>query len=107
MVIYRSPMSAEDQMANGDPEQTKAGMQAWMTWAKEAGDAVVDLGMPLGLGRHMSGSGAAPSDTDAAGYSILQGDSLDEVTRLMQRHPHLTVPGNTVDVLRILAMPGM
>jgi hypothetical protein len=26
---------------------------------------------------------------------------------LLQRHPHLMVPGNSLDVLPILAMPGM
>jgi len=53
MVLYRSPYTAEEQMANASPEQAQAGMEAWMAWAKEAGDAVVDLGMPLGKGRHL------------------------------------------------------
>ncbi len=59
MVLYRSQFSAEEQMANADPAQAQAGMEAWMTWAKEAGDAVVDLGMPLGKGRHLDGSQVA------------------------------------------------
>jgi hypothetical protein len=48
----------------------------------------------------------ADSDSDAAGYSILQADSFDDVVRLLQRHPHLTVPENSLDVLPILPMPG-
>jgi hypothetical protein len=107
MVVYRSQMSAEEQMAGADPAQAQAGMDAWMTWAKEAGEAIVDLGMPLGGGRHLDGSGATDSDTDAAGYSILQAGSLDDVAKLLERHPHLMVPGNSLDVLPILAMPGM
>ncbi|HEY6592940.1 MAG TPA: hypothetical protein VI011_02350 [Asanoa sp.] len=106
MVWYRSPFSAEEQMAKADPAQAQAGMDAWMAWAKEAGDAVVDLGMPLGKGRHLDGSRVAGGDSDAAGYSILQADSIDDVVRLLQRHPHLTVPENSVDVLPILPMPG-
>jgi hypothetical protein len=107
MVLYRSQTSAEEQMANADPAQAQAGMDAWMAWAKEAGEAVVDLGMPLGRGRHLEGSQVTPSDTDAAGYSILQADSLDEVAKLLERHPHLTMPlQNSIDVLPILAMPG-
>ena len=106
MVWYRSPFSAEEQMANADPAQAQAGMDAWMAWAKEAGDAVVDLGMPLGKGRHLDGSRVAGSDSDAAGYSILQAGSIDDVVRLLQRHPHLTVPENSLDVLPILPMPG-
>jgi hypothetical protein len=107
MVLYRLEFSAEEQMANADPAQAQAGMDAWMAWANEAGEAIVDLGMPLGSGRHLDGSGATQSDTDAAGYSILQADSLDHVGKLLERHPHLLVPGNSLDVLPILAMPGM
>jgi hypothetical protein len=44
---------------------------------------VVDLGMPLGGGRHLDGSQVTQSDTDAAGYSILQADSLDDVVKLL------------------------
>jgi hypothetical protein len=107
MVLYRSPFSAEEQMTAGDPEQTRAGMDAWMAWAKEAGDAVVDLGMPLGSGRHLDGSQVVLSDVDVAGYSILQADSLDDLVKLLERHPHVQVPENTLDVLPILPMPGM
>ena len=53
LVLYNAPTSAADQMAQASPEEAQAGMDAWMAWAKEAGDAVVDLGMPLGKGRHL------------------------------------------------------
>jgi hypothetical protein len=107
MVLYRSSVSAEEQMAGADPAQAQAGMDAWMAWAKDAGGAIIDLGMPLGGGRHLDGSQVTASDTDAAGYSILQADSLDDVVKLLEAHPHVTVPGNSLDVLPILAMPGM
>ena len=51
LVLYNSPASAAEQMANATPEQAKAGMDAWMAWAQKSGEAVVDLGMPLGDGR--------------------------------------------------------
>jgi hypothetical protein len=105
IVLYRSPFSAEEQLAGADPAQMKAGMDAWVAWAEEAGEAVVDLGTPLGHGRHIDGS-SAPSDTDVAGYSILQADSLDDVVKLLERHPHVGVPENSIDVLPMLAMPG-
>jgi hypothetical protein len=107
LVLYRSAFSAEEQMANADPEQARAGMEAWMAWANEAGDAIVDLGLPLGSGKHLDGARVAASDTDAAGYSILQAESLDDVVKLLERHPHLTVSENSLDVLPLLPMPGM
>src|SRR5687768_14933936 len=98
LVLYRSTFSAEDQMADADPQQAQAGVDAWTAWAKEAGDAVVDLGLPLGRGRHLDGSRVADSDTDVAGYSILQAESPEAVEKLLERHPHLTVPENSLDV---------
>jgi hypothetical protein len=104
MVLYRSPVSAQEQMANSTPEQMQAGMEAWMTWASKAGDAVVDLGSPLGGATHLGpGSGEA---SDISGYSILQGESVEDVTNILTGHPHLDW-GGSIEVLEFLAMPGM
>jgi hypothetical protein len=34
LVLYRSSVSAREQMANATPEQAQAGMQAWQAWAR-------------------------------------------------------------------------
>jgi hypothetical protein len=34
LVLYRSNVSAAEQMSSGTPEQMKAGMDAWMAWAQ-------------------------------------------------------------------------
>ena len=49
LVLYRSTMTADEQMAQSTPEQAQAGMDAWMAWAAQAGDVIVDLGMPLAV----------------------------------------------------------
>src|SRR5213595_1202728 len=49
LVLYRARMTAAEQMAQGSPEQAQAGMDAWMAWAQRAGEAIVDMGSPLGL----------------------------------------------------------
>jgi hypothetical protein len=48
LVLYRAPMAAFEQMQKATPEQQKAGMEAWITWSKKAGSAIVDMGAPLG-----------------------------------------------------------
>jgi hypothetical protein len=102
MVLYRSASSAQEQMANTTPEQMKAGMDAWMAWAAKAGDAVADLGAPLGA------TGDAASGGDGiSGFSVLQADSAEALAGVLEGHPHLFVPGNTIEVLEFLAMPGM
>ena len=103
MILYRATMSARDQMANATPEQMKAGMDAWMTWAGKAGDAVVDLGTPLAPGTH---AGGAAGESDVCGYSILQADSARDISNLLDGHPHLEMPGSSIDVLEMLSMPG-
>jgi len=53
IILYRSPVSAQDQMSKATPEQAKAGMDAWMAWAKRAGSAIVDMGSPTASKAHL------------------------------------------------------
>ena len=106
MILYLSPESARDMMTNASPEQMKAGMDAWMAWAGKAGDAVVDLGAPTAHATH-AGPGSHPGAEEITGYSILQADSPEAVTAVLDGHPHLDMPGNHIEVLELLPMPGM
>jgi hypothetical protein len=100
MVLYRAPASAPEQMANATPEQQQAGMEAWRTWATKVGYAIVDLGSPLAHTTHV-GPGAASAD-GIAGYSILQAGSADEIETILDGHPHLGMPGASIEVLEII-----
>lgn len=106
MILYRSSTTAREQLANATPEQMKAGMDAWMAWAGNAGDAVVDLGAPLAYATHVD-SAAAPGAEDITGYSFLQADSAQAVAGILDGHPHLDMPGSSIDVLELLSLPGM
>ena len=107
LVLYQSATSAEEQMAHATPEQAKAGMDAWMAWAGKAAGAIVELGAPLGSGRHVESGSHTVGTTQIRGYSILQGASADEIVRLLAGHPHLMMPGASIEVLEALPMPGM
>ena len=78
-----------------------------MAWAGKAGAAIVELGAPVGGGRHVESGSSASGRTQIRGYSILQATSVDEVVRLLDGHPHLTTPGASIEVLEALPMPGM
>ena len=43
LVLYRSALTAADQIAQSDPQAAQAGMDAWTAWAERAGSAIVDL----------------------------------------------------------------
>jgi hypothetical protein len=101
LVLYRAKTTAAEQMSQNDPEQAEAGMAAWMEWAQRAGDAVVDLGSPLGV----VDAGGDEGDP-VGGYSILQAPSAAALAGVLEGHPHL-VWGGTIETLEMLAMPGM
>jgi hypothetical protein len=105
VVLYQAPVSATEQMSKATPEQAKAGMDAWMAWAKKAGPALVDLGTPLGHGTRIAQGAASKGTLNVVGYSILQADSKDSITRLLENHPHLRMPGFSIEVLESLPMP--
>ena len=101
LVLYRSRMTAAEQMAQSTPEQAQAGMDAWMAWAQQAGDAIVDLGTPTDV----VDSGGDSGDP-IGGYSILQAESNDALAKVLEGHPHKAM-GGTIETLECLPMPGM
>ena len=106
LVLYKAPISAREQMARATPEQTKAGMDAWMSWAEDAGDAIVDPGTPLGNAITIARSSVKNSSAQVVGYSILRADSKEAITSLLQRHPHGHVPDFSIEVFESLSLPG-
>ena len=95
-------------MRHATPEQAKAGMDAWMSWAGQAGSGIVDLGSPVTPSTNLTGPGqVAAADSMIGGYSILQSDSKDALMNLLKNHPHFMAPGGSIEVLEFLPMPGM
>jgi hypothetical protein len=107
MVLYRSSVDASEQMASASPEQAQQGMEMWMRWAEKAGPALVDLGSPVGNSRLVPAGADGATGTPIGGFSILEGDSADDVAKLLDDHPHLHSPGAVIEVLEYLPMPGM
>jgi hypothetical protein len=61
-------------------------MEAWMAWAHKAGDAVADLGAPIQAAARISANGAAGNHSQASGYSLLQGNSREDIDALLADH---------------------
>ena len=109
LLLYRSAVSPQDQIANASPEQAQAGMEAWMTWADRAGSAVVDLGAPVAASGSVGASSSAGTSENAhvGGYAIMQADSADALKELLEDHPHLMLEGSSIEVFEFLELPGM
>lgn len=101
LVLYRSNITAGEQMAQSTPEQAQAGIDAWMAWAEQAGDAVVDLGTPLEVVENGGDSG-----DPIGGYSILEAESNEALSKVLENHPHRAM-GGTIETLECLQIPGM
>ena len=91
-------------MANASPEEMQAGMEAWMGWARDAGPALADFGAPLDATGHLGEAASGPDNV--VGYSFLEADSADAAASILKPHPHLSVDGNSIDVLELLPTPG-
>jgi hypothetical protein len=108
LVLYKSSTPASELMSASTPEQMQAGMEDWQRWAAKAGDAIVDLGFPLGGAASVGGGSGASTDNHTTGFSILQAESMDAVTTILADHPHLKTPGDSsIAVLEAIPMPGM
>ena len=107
LVLYRASQSGFEQMMKAPPEQQKAGMDAWMAWSKKAGSAVVDLGLPLGEGASVNKGSVGKATTTVRGFSVLQGESMGDITKLLADHPHFMMQGGTIEVLETMQIPGM
>jgi hypothetical protein len=106
-LLYLAPVSAIDQMmANSNPEQMKAGMDAWMAWMKKNENALVDMGAPLGKTKRVTAAGVASVRNEVTGYTIVEAESQDAAAAMLVGHPHLNMPGAYIDVLSVTPIPG-
>lgn len=103
LVLYRSSISAKEQMTKSTPEQAKAGMDAWMGWAKKSAASLVEMGAPLGDSTLLKGSAIAGY---IGGFSIVQAESVDAAKKIFDAHPHFEAPGSSIELLELLSMPG-
>jgi YCII-related domain len=107
LVLYQSTVPASEQMRRSTPEQAKAGMDAWMSWARRAGSGIVDMGSPVAAAARLSGpTQVGAGNSQVGGFSILQAESKDALLKLLENHPHFMAPGASIEVLEFLPMPG-
>ena len=103
LVLYRAPGSAMEHMAKATPEQIEGVKAAWQTWAKKAGSAVVDIGAPCAHPQKYEAKAASTKgDYTIGGFSIFQAESNDALSKLLDGHPHFSMPGSAIEVHEIV-----
>ncbi len=101
MVMYHAPIDALQQTAGASKEEMEEGMKAWMVWAEKCGDKLVDIGTPLANGvKLLYQKDSQDSERQVCGYSILQAESIEEASELLDGHPHLGIDRRCIEYQR-------
>ena len=111
IVLYCMPMAgledwmkmpAEDRKAQED--DMKAKWDAWM-----AANKAMMAGPTAGVGKtkRVTTQGVADAKNDVMLYSIVLGESQEEVAKAFEGHPHLGIPGAWIDISAVNHLPGM
>ena len=83
-------------------------MEAWQKWAQANEKAIVDQGSPLGKTKRISAQGVADTRNELAAWTVVEAESHEAAARLFEKHPHFMIfPGDAVEVMECLPMPGM
>jgi hypothetical protein len=86
------------------PEAVQQAMQAWGAWFGKLGDAVAEIGNPLGAAVTVSATSVAHgAASKATGYSVVTADSLDAAAALADGCPVLD-GGGAVHVYEAIPM---
>lgn len=92
----------------GEPESEEAQaavMLAWNEWLEATGEAMLDLGSPVGATMTVGSDGSvgpAPADP-VSGYSIIEADDMDAALEIAKGCPVLA-DGGSVEVSELVDM---
>lgn len=103
-----SATEADKSAAPIDGDTQSKGMAAWGAWMESNATRIVDHGGPLGPTKRASKSGISDTRNNLTGYLIVEANTLNEAARLFTDHPHFSIfPGDAVEIVECLAIPGM
>lgn len=89
-------------------KREEAAVAAWMDWGTINRDRIVDTGTPLGKTKRISEHGIDDIKNNLVGYVIVEAESHQAAAQLFEKHPHFMLfPGDSVEVMECLPLPGM
>jgi hypothetical protein len=89
-------------------EKDMAGMEAWKNWVMSNKKSIVDMGSPLGRTKRVDAKGVSDSRNELGAWTVVEAESQEEAAKLFLNHPHFMIfPGDRVEVMECLPMPGM
>ena len=84
------------------------GMAAWHAWAQQHQAEIVEMGGPLGKTKRISPAGITDISNALSGFSVVRAPSHEAAAAMFKNHPHFAIfPGDSVEVMPIMPIPGM
>ncbi|MEK7615076.1 MAG: hypothetical protein AAB431_01675 [Patescibacteria group bacterium] len=111
IVLYCMPIGGLEDWMKTPAEERKAQEDAlktkWDVWM--AANKAMMTGPTAGVGKtkRVTTQGVADAKNDIMMYSIVQGESHEEVAKFFEGHPHLEIPGAWIDISTANYLPGM
>ena len=87
MFLYKGPATDMSEMSQ---EESDAVMKKWQEWMQRLGDALVDVGNPMGESSSVVDDGSDGAAGLLTGYSFVEANSMDEARALADGHPFLS-----------------
>jgi len=88
-------------------QQSMKGIAAWHQWMEENKAVIVETGGPLSRASRITTDGVAEFKNNLGGYLVVQAETQAEAAKLFLNHPSFAIfPGDAVEVMEVLAIPG-
>jgi hypothetical protein len=89
-------------------QREQTGMKAWGDWMTQHKQSILVEGGPLGKTKRISPAGIQDVKNAMTGFVVVQAESQEAAARMFENHPHFTIfPGDSVEVMECLPIPGM
>jgi hypothetical protein len=100
--------SAWSKLGPTEREELRAkGIAAWGEWVTRNAANIIDIGAPLGKTKRASADGISDITNNLTAYVIVQAESHEAAAWMFYQHPHFMIfPGDSVEIMEILPMPG-
>jgi hypothetical protein len=104
IMIYKGESTDTADMTE---EQASEVMAKWGAWIGTVGEALVDIGSPLGQGVSLVDDGSTTAPVALAGYSIVEAANLEAAQDLADGHPFLSEgAGNfAIEIFEMMPVP--
>ena len=83
------------------------GIAAWKGWVEKHQGAIVAMGGPLGKTKKIDSQGIADITNALGAFTVVRAASHEAAAKMFEDHPHFSIfPGESVEVMPVLAIPG-